>query len=75
MAATVKTSNTVLLRRPLPPLPKKEGQTHVRKKPGKDKGKDVDTIKVLNSLKKQTTLQKSNDVLKENDKMKVRART
>ena len=74
MAATVKTSNAVLLRRPLPPLPKKETQNNVRKKAVKDKGKDGGTIQVLNSLKRHTTPQKSKDTLKENEKMKVRSR-
>ena len=79
MAATPQTSpqtsGAVLLRRPLPPLPRKEEQISISKRQTQNRKNDAsskhNSIQVLNSLQRQTTRQKTNELVKENDKMKV----
>ena len=76
MAATVNNSGPVLLRRPLPPLQKKEEKISGKKIPSKN-GKNVrgaksDSIHATKSLERRTTYQKTAEILRENDEMKVR---
>ena len=79
MAAAVKNSGAVLLRRPLPPLPTKEDNVNAKKNQVKNRRNDIgvkrDTIHVLNSLQRHTTLQRTTDVLREQEKMKVNTLT